>query len=183
MSTITLTAAKTDAERQIVRNLFVGFFADLSQYDENLVVNEYGLPTWKPSGLPGPTTLAECATINWWIRDKCDLYVIRADGTPAGFAIVLADRNHLVPDVEFELMDFYIAPKYRRQGVGSAAARQIFDTRRGAWQLFILEKNEPARRFWRKLVGEYTSGDFQELNGGTEIRFGDAAGAFGVINP
>ena len=168
---ITLIRAQTAEEQHIVRNLFVAYFYDLSQFDDNLIINEYGLPMWLPFGLPGPKTAEECATYNWWIRDKCLLYVIRVDGQPAGFAIVLADRNHLTPEVEYELMDFYIAPRYRRQGVGGQAAQQVFDAHRGNWQLFELDRNEPARRFWQNTLTDYTGGNFTNLDEGTQQRF------------
>ena len=168
---ITLTHARTWDEQRVVRNLFVGYFNDLAQYDDNLIINEYGLPTWKPFGLPGPKTAEECATFNWWIRDKALAYAIRVDGQPAGFAIVLADKNHLVPEIDFELMDFYIAPKYRRQGVGGQAARAIFDRHRGNWQLFELARNEPALRFWQNILTEYTGGKFENWDSGTQQRF------------
>jgi predicted acetyltransferase len=175
MVEVTLHRTQSESEDQVVRNLFAGYFADMARYDDNLVINQYGVPTWKPFGLPGPTTLAECATFNWWIRDKCDLYLIRFGGAPAGFAIVLSDRTHLYTGVDFELMDFFIAPKYRAQGIGTKAARQIFEERRGAWQLFILLKNEPARSFWRKIVNEYSGGNYRELQEGTEIQFNNTS--------
>ena len=82
---VELRPATTDDQLRVVRNLFVAFFYDLSAYDPNLVINEYGLPTWAPSGLPGPRTLEQCAAFNWWIRDRCQPYLIFANGQVAGF--------------------------------------------------------------------------------------------------
>ena len=158
----------------VVRNLFVAFFYDLSAYDPNLVINEYGLPTWAPSGLPGPRTLDECAAFNWWIRDRCSPYLILAGDQIAGFLHVCADREHLPPDVDFELMDFYIAPPFRRQGVGWQAARLIFDAYRGNWRVFELAKNGPALAFWHRRIADYTNDNFQNIDNGTQQRFNNA---------
>ncbi|MBX0328281.1 GNAT family N-acetyltransferase [Oscillochloris sp. ZM17-4] len=170
MSEIRLTRA-LGADAQIVRNMFVGYFYDMSQYDDNLIINDYGLPMWAPFGLPGPRTAEECVSFNWWIRDRCELYVIRAGGSPAGFVIICADAAHLPDGVEYELMDFYVAPRYRRQGVGRRAARLALDLHRGAWVVYQLARNAPALRFWHALVADYTGGDFTMLDEGTQQRF------------
>jgi predicted acetyltransferase len=164
-----------EASKYIVRNFFTPFFLDLSQYDPNMVINGHGLPVYVPDGEaepdPSPSIHGECAAYNWWVRDACNLYVIRADGRPAGFITVAAGLRHLPAGVQFEVIDFYVAPKYRRQGVGRSAARQVFDRYRGRWQVLELDCNEPAKRFWREVIDEYTGGRFQNLNNGAEQRF------------
>lgn len=167
---ITLTRT-TPVDHHVVTNMFVAYFYDMSQYDPQLIINDHGLPMWAPFGLPGPQTHEECVRFNWWIRDQCELYIIRADGRPAGFVIICADGAHVPPGVEFELMDFYIVPKYRRQGVGWSAARAALDLHRGAWVIYQLEANMPARRFWQAAIADYTHDQFENLDGGTQQRF------------
>jgi len=158
-------------EMPTLRNLFVAYFYDLSQYDPNLIINEHGLPMWAPSGGPGPRTHDECAPFNWWIRDCCLPYLVRADGKLAGFLHVCADPDHLDPDVDFQLLDFYIAPPFRGKGVGRQAARLAFDAHRGRWQVFQLARNSPALAFWHKIIAEYTGNDHKNLDDGTQQRF------------
>jgi predicted acetyltransferase len=179
---ITLTQG-TPEDRQIVENLMTAFFVDLACYDDQMIINEYGLPVFVPPGqdaasLPPVRTWEECRRVNWWVRDLCMLYVIRVDGVPAGYAAVLADRAHL-PDneVDFELLDFYISPRFRGRGVGRTAARAVFDRHRGRWVVYELEKNRPAREFWQKILHEYTGGNFENRQGGTEQRFRNATPA------
>ncbi len=155
----------------IVRHFFLAYFYDMTQYDPNLIINDYGLPMWQPFGLPGPATPDTCITFNWWIRDKCEHYIILADGNPAGFVIILADKSQLAPDVAYELMDFYIAPKYRRQKIGQAAALATFGLHQGNWQVFQLELNLPARAFWQAIIKEYTDDNYQNLDNDTQQRF------------
>lgn len=180
MPTITLTQAVTDDARRIVQNFFVAYFYDMSQFDPGLLINDYGLPTWADFGLPGPKTWDECAAMNWWIRDTCELWVIWADGKPAGFAVVSVGPTHLPADIktDFELVDFYVAPKYRRQKIGQAAARQIFDGKRGVWTLFELRENAAALAFWHGFLDDYTGGNFEDLDDGTQQRFRNDSGYF-----
>jgi len=156
----------------IIKYFFVGFFSDLAQYDPNIIINQHGLPVWSPTpGGENIRTVLECADFNWWIRDKCEHWIIRVDGIPAGSVLILADKDHLPDDVDCELLDFYITPKYRRQGVGKAAARLAFDLHHGSWQVFELARNAPAKKFWHAAIGEYTGNNFQNLDDGTQQRF------------
>jgi predicted acetyltransferase len=168
--TVTLTRT-TPATDHIVRNMFVAYFYDMSQYDDNLIINAHGLPMWLPFGLPGPTTLDECIAFNWWIRDLCECYIIQSDGSPAGFVILLTKQEKLPKGTDYELMDFYIAPKYRRSGIGAQAARLAFDLHHGTWIVYQLERNLPARSFWQTVINHYTNGNYTNLDGGTQQRF------------
>jgi predicted acetyltransferase len=168
---ISLTLA-IGKDLQALHHFFVFYFTDLSEFEENIILNEYGLPTWAPDGLPGPSNIEECVHMNWWIRDSCLPYLIRVDSIPAGFTIICTDKAHLLPNVDFELMDFYIAPKFRRQGVGRRAANMAFNLFRGGiWQVYELERNFRARSFWKSVIEEYTKGNFQQLDNGTQQRF------------
>lgn len=167
---VTLALANKQ-DMRAVRHFFVAFFYDLSQYDDNLIINEAGLPAWKPFGLPGPQTFDECATVNWWIRDRCEPYLIRVDGVPAGFAMICTEKRFIPQGVDYELLDFYIAPRYRRQGVGRQAALAAFGLYHGRWAIFELEKNFPARAFWQTIINEYTQGNYDNLDGGTQQQF------------
>lgn len=174
---VSVRPAVSDVDRSAVLNFFVAYLLDLSRYDDNLILNEHGLPMWEPFGLPGPTTPQECAAFNWWIRGRCLIYVIAvAEDRPAGFAVVCADHEHVPPEIDFEMLDFYIAPKYRGQGVGRAAAGQIFERHRGVWQVLQLARNRPAIDFWHRVIGEITNNDFEILDDGAQQRFSNENG-------
>jgi predicted acetyltransferase len=53
--------------------------------------------------------------------------------------------------------------KYRRHGIGKQAAYFIFDQFRGKWEVAQIAANPDARLFWRKVIGEYTGGKFEEV--------------------
>ncbi len=162
-------------DRQIVQNMFLFFFHDLAQWADSLAINAYGLPVETRAEGPTPRTLEEAVTYNWWIRDECRLFVIRADGNPAGFAIINARSENLPPDVDVDMLDFFIAGKYRRQGVGRVAARLLFETFRGRWLVEQLAGNAAAIAFWNHVVGEYTNGDYEKLDNGATQRFDNRA--------
>lgn len=169
--TVSIHLVQTDEERQIVWHFFLAFFYDLSRYDPDIVIAGSGLPHYAPSGNPEPRTFDEFIASNRWIRGDCFQYLVRVDDRPAGYAIVCTDRGVLPAEIDFMLLDFYVAPKYRGLGIGRQAARLVFDAQRGAWQLFELASNAPARAFWLRVLDEYTGGQFENLDNGTQQRF------------
>lgn len=96
----------------------------------------------------------------YWNKEGCSPYVFNIDGRYAGFALV--DERVRIPDGRFWMDQFFVLKKYRRQGVASRAARAVFDNHAGAWQVGQMPHNLVARRFWRKVIGQYTAGNFTE---------------------
>ncbi len=88
--------------------------------------------------------------------------IIRHAGKPAGFAIV-ADHSQLDgrPGVH-DVLQFFVLRGLRRLGVGRAAAIALFDRFPGPWEVRQIDTNPAAQAFWRKVVAEYSAGDYQE---------------------
>ena len=161
----------TEPDELAVRNMLVAYLNELAAWDPELVMNDVGLPVWRDFGLPGPRTGPEAARHNWWIRDDCERLVIREGDAAVGFAIVASPPRHLDVDVDHELVDFYVAPKVRKCGIGRSAARRIIDERVGSWILFTLAGNVGAQAFWRRVLDAPFVRDVVELDDHTEFRF------------
>ncbi len=58
--------------------------------------------------------------------------------------------------------DFYIIPKERNHGCGRDFAKKLLNLKMGSWVIKQLENAAWAQKFWVKLVGEYTHGQFHE---------------------
>ncbi len=97
---------------------------------------------------------------HYWKEKDRHPFIVRVDGKLAGF--VLVNRHTYLPENEWAIAEFFIMRKYRRQGIGKAAAFCIFDLFRGKWEVQEIEANIPAQRFWRKVIAEYTGGRYRE---------------------
>lgn len=97
---------------------------------------------------------------DYWQEANRFPYLITVDGQYAGFVLVRfiesEGRNY------FSIAEFFIMKKYRRGGIGKAVAHRVFDMHRGEWEVFEIEPNKPAQAFWRKVIGEYTNGNYTE---------------------
>ena len=81
-----------------------------------------------------------------------------------GFAIV-AERSRLTGEVGVcDMEEFFVMRRYRRHGLGRAAAVATFDRfpdRR--WEVRQRDGNTAATAFWRKVIDGYTAGHYREV--------------------
>ena len=87
-------------------------------------------------------------------------FLIRVDGQIGGFALA-----RVLDNGRFSMAEFFVLRAWRRQGVGRAAARLIFNRFGGPWDVTEHPTNLPAQAFWRKVIGELTGGDFRDRSG------------------
>jgi len=60
------------------------------------------------------------------------------------------------------LSEFFIVAKFQGKGLGSKVAVLIFEQFKGVWEVSALPSNKPARVFWKKVVSDYTKGNYSE---------------------
>ncbi|RXZ76745.1 acetyltransferase [Paenibacillaceae bacterium] len=83
----------------------------------------------------------------------------------AGFAFI-NNFSLIVPRTPTtrSLAEFFIMRKWRRRKFGKVIANEIFEMFPGHWEIRQERENVNAQHFWRKVVGEYTSGGYKEVN-------------------
>jgi len=86
-------------------------------------------------------------------------YIIKKDEKYIGFVLVKtieSEKSH------YSIAEFFIMKKYRKEGIGKAVAKQVFNLYKGQWEVHQREYNVPAQKFWNKVISEYTNGNFSE---------------------
>ena len=147
-------------EKPILLNLIEKYLYDFSLYEKMDV---------SPLGLYG---------YNWldyyWNDEKRWVYFIMADDKLAGFLMVNDFPEAPGIECDYAMSEFFIMNKYKRSGVGTWAAKTAFDMFRGRWQLKYLPTNIPSKKFWDRVVTEYTNGTgtLMEAVPGTEYADG-----------
>jgi predicted acetyltransferase len=136
----------------LVRNLIPLYLHDLSAFTDFYDVDDAGVffPDYLSEWLDHPSPLTHPFTIH-------------DAGRLAGFALVAeAPYPHMSPARDFRMCEFFVLNRARRRGVGRAAALQLFARFQGVWEVSELPRNEPAVRFWRRVIGEHTGGCFTD---------------------
>ena len=105
-----------------------------------------------------------------WLRERKDFshvweagnhpFLIEVGGALAGFCLI--DRYALVPEVDWNMSQFFVLGPWAGRGVGSKAALAAFDRFAGRWQVTQVPENAAAILFWRRVIGIWTRGAFEE---------------------
>jgi predicted acetyltransferase len=95
-------------------------------------------------------------------------YAIRSGDSAVGFAVVAEPPAHLEERFDWEIVDFYVAPKARRGRAGTAAVSELLRRHHGDAVLFTLAGNAVAQRFWRAVLAPLAPAEHEDA---TEFRF------------
>jgi predicted acetyltransferase len=134
-----------DSDKAIVENLMQYYIYDFTEFNDDKVngqgrFNDY--PYFE----------------NYWTEEGRFPYLINVKGEYAGFVFVRYDAS----EEHFSMAEFFIMKKFRRSGLGKKIAHNVFQLHSGKWEVLQMEKNKPAQSFWRKVIGEFTAGDYAE---------------------
>ncbi|HEY2071814.1 MAG TPA: GNAT family N-acetyltransferase [Rhizomicrobium sp.] len=102
---------------------------------------------WGKPGAPRP----------WPPEWKGFPFLVRLDGHPAGFALVKQ-----IGAGSFDMGEFYIGRQHRRRALGQQVATALFDKFPGQWEVREMLTNIAAQAFWRRIIADYTNGDFTD---------------------
>lgn len=115
--------------------------------------------------------------VRGWFHDEQSVaFVILREEKRAGFALVQREAAAGDSVRHYRLSEFFVRQPFRRLGVGRGAALLLFARFAGAWTIAEQATNAVAVRFWRRIVSDYTRGDFRERHAHGEItqRFSNA---------
>ncbi|GGK22042.1 MULTISPECIES: GNAT family N-acetyltransferase [Aliivibrio] len=83
---------------------------------------------------------------------KVSGYLLYVDGVPAGHTAIANEANK-----HFEVCDFYVVPFFRKNQVGKSFISTLFKQLGGSWEMKQVEGADHAVKFWRDVVGTYTT--------------------------
>ncbi len=77
-------------------------------------------------------------------------YLLRVDGAVAGLAVV--DDEVVDTESQFNMGYFFIARRYKGQGLASRLAAEMFLLHPGRWEVYHYASNDPAKHFWVRAI-------------------------------
>jgi len=145
---ITLMRATVE-QKQVLDNLLELYTHDFCEF----IDREIG-----PDGRFGCWDLDVCWKDTNWLP-----FLIYADNRLAGF-VVIKSCNAAPGTRAWDVAEFFILRGYRRRGIATEAAHQIWRGFPGQWEVRVMASNEPAYRFWHRAIKSF-AGDGFVLNG------------------
>jgi predicted acetyltransferase len=155
MTAATVTPA-TAAERSILEALAQFYVYDFSELEPP----GSDALDFEAHGAFGPLPhLAE-----YWTDPDRHPQLIRLGDKLAGFALINT-HSHRGGQVERNMAEFFVARKFRRQGVASEAVRQILALCPGRWEVAVAARNTAALVFWPRAIAAAGVTDLTRLEG------------------
>jgi predicted acetyltransferase len=82
----------------------------------------------------------------YWTESGREAYWLEEQGSRSGFALI--NRHALVRSGAWSVSEFYVAPPWRRRGLGRQAACALLSLHPGCWEIGILPGHLAALSFW-----------------------------------
>jgi ribosomal protein S18 acetylase RimI-like enzyme len=118
-----------DRDGDAFYGLYLAYIGELNSW-----VRPYGNPYIQPQP--------------WWVDDPDSLVqVAHAEGQLAGF-VINGWRSRVDADTDSEILELYVAPAFRRQGLGQRLVQRALAHLNGVAGFQVYLDNEPAQRFW-----------------------------------
>lgn len=106
---------------------------------------------------------------HYWEDPNRYPFLFRLNGKGCGFALLRFEADPVSGREAMEMAEFYVEAAERRSGMGTQAARRLWDLFPGRWIVRVLKSNVDAFPFWRRVIDDYTGGRFDEQPPATAI--------------
>jgi predicted acetyltransferase len=89
----------------------------------------------------------------YWSEPDRHPFLVKLKGKLAGFVLVKKESGS--PPF-WDMAEFFILRKYRRQGIGTRVAQEVWGLFPGQWQVRVMSSNTPGNHFWSRAVSGFT---------------------------
>jgi predicted acetyltransferase len=99
----------------------------------------------------------------YWAEPGKHPFLVEVDGKLAG--LVLVKRGSEVSGIEnvWDVAEFFVLRAYRRRGIGTQIAHEVWRRFPGVWEVRVMESNTSARDFWAHSVSMLTGEAIQPI--------------------
>lgn len=123
---------------------------DLARIENLMQFYNYDLSEWYPVDFASHGLYALRPKQPYWSKAAVVPYIVHVGGKLAGFAVV--DDEVVDRQSKYNMGYFFVARRYRGLGLGLHLAASIIRQHTGRWEVYHLERNEAARRFWSRSI-------------------------------
>lgn len=149
MSTRVEVLAATPDQQPILANLIELYAHDFSEFH----AIELG-----PDGRFGYDALPL-----YWTEPGWRPFLVRMETKLAGFVLVKRVSKPPAAAPVWDMAEFFVARAYRRKGIGTTVAHQVWKQFPGPWEVRVMESNHRARNFWEQAITAFTGKPAQSM--------------------
>ncbi len=132
-------------EKEIARKMLNEYLTELSEFDDNIVFDNKGVPVYK---WYDPYYFTE--------KERYAFFLI-IDGVRAGFCFIRQMKEN-----EFDIAEFYVAPEFRKEGNALFFANTVTSLFNGDITFSTRHKNLRGIKFWSKFAALFDHSEFTD---------------------
>jgi predicted acetyltransferase len=91
----------------------------------------------------------------YWSEPGRQAYLVHVDGCLAGLAFVKRGSDLSGDESAWDMAEFFVLRAYRRRGIGTQVAHQVWRRLSGRWEVRVMQANVSAELFWERAISEF----------------------------
>jgi predicted acetyltransferase len=91
----------------------------------------------------------------YWTDPDRHPFLFTVDGTLAGFVFVKREVRAPIINPVWDVAEFFVMRHYRRRGIGTQVAHEVWKRFPGPWQVRVLQSNISACQFWSRAIASF----------------------------
>lgn len=95
----------------------------------------------------------------YWSERGRHPFLVWVDGELAGFVLVKKGSEVSGNGNVWDMAEFFVLRAYRRRGVGTRIAHEVWKRLPGEWDVRVMQSNVAALNFWTRAIAEFTGED------------------------
>jgi predicted acetyltransferase len=92
----------------------------------------------------------------YWNEPGRHPFLVRVEGKLAGLVLVKRGSEVSGNETVWDVAEFFVLRGYRRRGIGTQVASEVWRRFPGLWEVRVMESNVPARDFWAHAISIFT---------------------------
>jgi predicted acetyltransferase len=99
----------------------------------------------------------------YWSEPGRHPFLVRMDGKLAGLVLVKRGSEISGNESVWDMAEFFVVRGYRRRGIGTDTAHEVWRRFPGLWEVRVMRSNRPARHFWERAIAVFTGQPIQSV--------------------
>lgn len=99
----------------------------------------------------------------YWREPNRRPFLVRIDGKLAGLVLVKQGSEISGDETVWDMAEFFVVRGYRRRGIGTDVAHQVWRKFPGMWEVRVMESNGSACRFWERAISAFAGASIQSV--------------------
>jgi predicted acetyltransferase len=91
----------------------------------------------------------------YWREPNRHPFLVRMDGKLAGLVLVKRGSEISNNETIWDMAEFFVVRGYRRRGIGTDIAHEVWRRFPGVWEVRVMESNHPAHQFWEHAISVF----------------------------